>query len=138
MSEQVLLDTGPLVAILNKRDAHHQWACEAIDGLNPPFMTCEAVITEAMFLIQRSGGDPTVPLKLLKQGDLVIDFSISNESGALETLMKRYANVPMSLADACLVRLSEIHKDCRVFTLDKDFNIYRRYGRSVIPVISPW
>jgi len=138
MSEKVLLDTGPLVSILNTRDAHHQWACEKMENLNPPLVTCEAVITEAMFLLERSRTDPSAPLRLLEKGDLVVDFQISKEAGTLETLMKRYANVPMSLADAFLVRLSEINKDCRVFTLDKDFKIYRRYGRSVIPVISPW
>lgn len=52
--------------------------------------------------------------------------------------MRRYAAVAMSLADACLVRLSELHRDCRVLTLDRDFARYRRHGRSVIPIISPW
>lgn len=138
MNEQILLDTGPLVSILNRRDAYHQWASDKLDGINPPLMTCEAVITEAVFLLQRSGGDPTVPLKLMNRGDLVVNLNVSAEAGSLETLMKRYSDVPMSLADACLVRLSEIHKESKVFTLDKDFQIYRRYGRSVIPVISPW
>ena len=56
----------------------------------------------------------------------------------IELLLQRYADTPMSLADGCLVRLSEVHKDCRVLTLDKHFKHYRRYGRSVIPLISPW
>ena len=109
-----------------------------MDGLSPPMITCEAVISEAVFLLQRSGGNPTVPLNIVKQGGLIVDFKVSTEAASLETLMKRYSDVPMSLADACLVRLSEIHKDSKVFTLDKDFKIYRRYGRSVIPLISPW
>jgi uncharacterized protein len=69
---------------------------------------------------------------------LKVDFEITNEAAALEVLMKRYADRPMALADACLVRLSELHKDCRVFTLDRHFKQYRRYGRSVIPLLSPW
>lgn len=138
MNEQILLDTGPLISILNRKDAHHQWASNIMDGLTPPLMTCEAVLTEAVFLLQRSGGDPTIPLKLMKQGDLILDFNVSTEAASLEILMKRYSDVPMSLADACLVRLSEIHKESKVFTLDRDFKIFRRFGRSVIPVISPW
>ncbi|MDQ6939480.1 MAG: hypothetical protein M3119_04910 [Verrucomicrobiota bacterium] len=65
-------------------------------------------------------------------------FSLFDEVGALEVLMRRYADKPMSLADACLVRLSELHKDCRVFTLDRHFKHYRRFGRSIIPLLSPW
>ena len=56
---------------------------------------------------------------------------------AFEELLRRYRNVPMSLADACLVRLSELYGDCAVLTLDSDFRIYRRHGRQVIPVLAP-
>ena len=64
-------------------------------------------------------------------------FTFASEAASIELLMQRYADTPMSLADACLVRLSEVHKDCRVLTLDKHSKHYRRFGRSVIPLISP-
>jgi len=76
--------------------------------------------------------------EIVREGRLRPNFKLADEAAALETLMKRYADKPMSLTDACLVRLAEIHKDCRVFTLDRHFKTYRRYGRSVIPLLSPW
>ena len=54
-----------------------------------------------------------------------------------ENLMRRYGDSPMSLADACLVRLSELHSDCQVFTLDAHFRRDRRHGRHVIPLLAP-
>ena len=138
MREVIILDTGPLVAWLSDKDAWHQWAVEQFGLLEPPFVTCEAVLTEACFVYAREGGEPARILGKVTTGVLQIPFEIGDEAAALETLMKRYADTPMSLADACLVRLSEIHKDCRVFTLDRHFKTYRRYGRSVIPRLSPW
>lgn len=138
MRGTILLDTGPLAAFYDRRDKHHAWAWETFSSLQPPFITCDAVLTEACFLLSRNGGDPLPVIRAVTTGLLKPTFEISDESGALETLMARYANVPMSLADACLVRLSELHKNCRVFTLDRHFKNYRRYGRSVIPVLSPW
>jgi len=138
MSEVVILDTGPLVAWLSDMDAWHAWAAEQFGLLSPPFVTCEAVLTEACFLYAREGGQPARILGKVRAGILQIPFEISDEAAAIETLLTRYADAPMSLADACLVRLSERHKACRVLTLDRHFNHYRRYGRSVIPLISPW
>ncbi len=82
--------------------------------------------------------DPTVILTKVNDGTLRPAFEVAREAAALETLIFRYADTPMSLADACLVRLSELHRNCRVFTLDRHFKHYRRYGRSVIPLLSPW
>jgi len=138
MSDVIVLDTGPLVAWLCDTDQWHTWAVEQFALREPPFITCEAVLTEACFLYAREGGDPSGIVGRVRAGVLQIPVGIDDEAGALETLLKRYADTPMSLADACLVRLSEIHKDCRVFTLDRHFKSYRRYGRSVIPLLSPW
>ncbi len=138
MSKVIILDTGPLLAWLSDKDAWHGWAVEQFASLQPQFVTCEAVLTEACFLYAREGGDPARIIGKVRTGTLQVPFEIGDEAGALETLMKRYADTPMALADACLVRLSEIYKDCRVFTLDRHFNTYRRYGRSVIPLLSPW
>lgn len=138
MSVTIILDTGPLAAWLCDTDRWHQWAVGQFGALEPPFVTCEPVLTEACFLLAREGGDPAKILGKVRTGVLQIPFEIGDEAAALEVLMKRYADTPMALADACLVRLSELHKDCRVFTLDRHFKQYRRYGRSVIPLLSPW
>jgi uncharacterized protein len=134
---QVIVDAGPLAAYLNVQDAWHDWATEQFENLEPPLITCEPVLTEVSFLIQRSGGNPWQIVESLRGGVLKIEFHISNETRAIESLMRRYADVPMSLADACLVRLSEIHDNCRMLTTDRHFKLYRRNGRQVIPLIFP-
>lgn len=135
---RTFLDTGPLVAFFDRKDGKHAWAYEQMGALHPPLFTCEPVLTEAAFLIQRGSGNPAVVLQALQQGTLRIGFTVETEAAALESLLRRYSDVPISLADACLVRLSELHQDCRVFTLDRHFARYRRHGRHVIPLLAPW
>jgi len=132
--ESVLLDTGPLVAFCSARDVFHEWACEQFKDLRPPFATCEPVLTEACFLL-RSRRDAV--LKMMACGAIQAGFRLDIEHGRVQQLMGKYANVPMSLADACLVRMSELHANSAVLTLDSDFRIYRRNGRQVIPLIMP-
>jgi len=98
----------------------------------------EGVLAEACFLLQRNGGRPADVLKLIQRGIFQVEFDIETEAAPLETLMGRYADTPMSLADACLVRLSELYADCRLFTIDSDFDRYRRNGRQIIPLLAPW
>ena len=138
MTEVIILDTGPLVAFYHLRDTHHQWAWETFNSLSDPFITCEAVLSEACFLLARKGGNPLPIIHAVREGMIRPELSVRIEAPTLEVLMKRYSDMPMSLADACLVRLSELHKTCRILTVDRHFHQYRRYGRSVIPLISPW
>lgn len=133
-----LVDSGPLVAFYSTKDQHHAWATRHFAALLPPLLTCEPVLTEACFLIHRNGGNPAVILRALQKGILQIGLDVETEAAALETLMRRYSDTPMSLADACLVRLSELHSDCRVLTLDSDFKRYRRRSRQIIPLLAPW
>jgi predicted nucleic acid-binding protein len=95
------------------------------------------VLTETAFLLKREGCEADALFALLERGVIRIGLSIEEERGDLRALMHRYRNRPMSLADACLVRLSEIHANGEVFTLDSDFRIYRRHGNKVIPVLMP-
>jgi uncharacterized protein len=134
---RTLLDTGPLVAFLNQNDQWHEWAKAQLGSLPPPLLTCEPVLTEACFLIHRNGGQPAEILKKVQASVLVVALNIETEAAALEPLMRHYEDTPMSLADACLVRLSEMHSDCVVLTVDTDFRRYRRHGRQVIPLLSP-
>jgi predicted nucleic acid-binding protein len=134
---RVLADTGPLVAWLVERDQHHEWAVQQFEGLTVGLLTCEAVLTEASLIIHYHNGDPSVIVELVNRGILKVSFSVENESEVLFRLMRRYRSVPMSLADACLVRMSEIFEDSQLLTTDSDFEIYRRFGRRAIPTIMP-
>ncbi len=133
----ILLDTGPWVALHCSNDRYHAWAKQQFDGHSGPFITCEAVVAETCFILARSGFDPAKALALVERGVVQIGLSLNDQVRAVHSLFSRYDNVPASLADACLVRLSEMHEPCQVLTLDSDFHIYRRHGRKVIPVLSP-
>ena len=100
-------------------------------------ITCEPVLTEAAFLLKREGCEPDALFVLLERGVIRVSLEIEDQVPDLRTLMRRYRDRPMSLADACLVRLSELHRDSRIFTLDADFRIYRRHGNKVIPLLMP-
>jgi predicted nucleic acid-binding protein len=106
-------------------------------ALNPPLVTCEPVLTEACFLIQKAGGKPTELLTWITRGGLEIGVDVESDAAEIARLMNRYRDTPMSLADACLVRLAERIPDCRLFTLDSDFAHYRRSGRQAIPLLIP-
>jgi predicted nucleic acid-binding protein len=135
--KSIIADTGVLAALVYERDQWHEWAKEQAANLTPPFLTCEPVIAEACFLVQRVPDGEQQILAFIKDGYVRIDFSLSAEIAAVAALMKKYENVPMSLADACLVRMSELRARAEVFTLDSDFLIYRRHGREAIPLIIP-
>lgn len=134
---RIIVDTGPLVAYFNRRDRWHRWVADQMAALNPPLVTCEPVLTEACFLIQRAGGRPVDLIRKVAQRSLEIGIDLEEDAAGVESLMQRYADTPMSLADACLVRLTERFADCRLFTLDSDFEHYRRNGRQVIPLLHP-
>jgi predicted nucleic acid-binding protein len=133
----IILDTGPLVALLNRRDRHHAWSRDVLDGIEPPLFTCDPVLSEACFLLQELPGGPDAVLELVSRGIIRSDFRVSSEASALRALMKKYEDVPMSLADASLVRMTELDSKSVVLTLDGDFRVYRRNRRQVVPTISP-
>ena len=137
MKRVVLLDTGPLVAFLHRRDHYHQWAVEQFSRIAPPMYTCEPVLTEACYLLETLPGGCESVLRMLETGALRISLHSEAELTAINTLMTRYGNVPMSLADACLVRMSELNATAVVLSLDSDFMIYRKHGRNVVPLITP-
>jgi predicted nucleic acid-binding protein len=123
---------------LNEAESHHLWAAEQFTHLPPPLLTCEAVLTEACFLVARRGGDPADVFQLVARGAVRLEFSLAAELEPVRQLMHRYADAGVSLADACLVRMSELLEPCQVLTLDRDFLIYRRHGRRTIPLIAPF
>lgn len=134
---RIIIDTGPLVAYFNRRDRWHRWVVDQMAALRPPLLTCEPVLAEACFLIQRAGGRPVDLIRKVAQKSIEIGIDLEDDATGIESLMQRYSETPMSLADACLVRLTERFPDCRLFTLDSDFEHYRRNSRQVIPLLSP-
>ena len=122
----VLLDTGPLVALLSSNDANHDRARRLFAECAPPFRSCEAVVAEACFLmrkVHRAG--PADVVGLGARGVYGIAISVAEHWPGIEALMKKYADRPISLADACLIRCAEIHQDARILTFDDDFGAYR-------------
>jgi uncharacterized protein len=138
VAASVVLDTGPLVALLDADETHHAWAVAQFEHLRPPLLTCEAVLSEACFLISRIGADPSLVTALVERGVLTVAKIFDDEVAAVGRLMTRYSDVPMSLTDACLVRLVEMTPHAKLFTLDRDFTIYRQARRRVIPLLAPW
>lgn len=130
---KIILDTGPLVALINRRDAYHDWAVEVLEECEPPLWTCEPVLAQASHLT----GRPSEILARVVAGGLRIGLEIEENAEHLQRLVSRYAD-RMDLADACVVRMTEIYNECKVLTTDReDFSIYKRHGRAIIPLIAP-
>jgi len=133
----VIVDTGPLVALLNRRERHHAWAAKIMDTMEPPIFTCDPVLSEACFLLQDTDGGPDAVMELVARGIVRSDFRVMAEVDSVRALMKKFATVPMSLADACVVRMTELDQKSVVLTLDSDFKVYRRNKRHVVPTLMP-
>jgi len=137
MKRNVLLDTGPLIAYLDRRDKFHEWSRDLWKDIEPPLLTCEAVISEACFLLSSIRDGVQGVFELLQRQILTVPFRLTDETVSTASLLKKYADLPMSVADACLVRMAEQYHGSTIFTVDSDFRIYRKQGRQVIPLISP-
>jgi predicted nucleic acid-binding protein len=135
MDANVLVDAGFLVALLKRRDTHHRWAVSVTERLPPPWRTCEAALSETFHLI---GADGAPALRaLLERGAVALAFDLGDNLGPVLKLLSKYADQGASLADACLVRMSETFSAPMVLTTDSDFRIYRRHGRQVVPCTTP-
>ncbi len=134
---EIVVDSGPLVALLVRTDDHHDWVVDRLRELPPPFLTCEPVLAEVAHLVRRARHGLDRFVDLLMSDLLRIDFGVMVERGAVGRLLRKYADRPMPLADACLVRLAELNDGASVFTIDGDFSVYRKHGRRAIPLIAP-
>ena len=137
MGKSVLIDTGPLVAALRRRDEHHEWARAHFEAATEPFVSCEAVLSESLFLVERARDGKEALCGLLERGIILVRYSLDDELTETLRLIRRYRDTPMSFADACLVRMVEKSDDAVVFTTVSDFRTYRKNGRQVIPLIIP-
>jgi predicted nucleic acid-binding protein len=134
MAANVIVDSGFLVALLTRHETHHHWALAHSLRLPPPWKTCEAVLSEAFYLLGVGGSKLAA---LLQRRAVLSVFHVDKDIDEVLKLMAKYADVPMSFADACLVHMTETLADPVIFTLDTDFRIYRRHGRRTIPCVMP-
>jgi uncharacterized protein len=137
MRRRVLLDTGALVAFLQPQDRFHNWVVKELETILRPLLTCEAVLSEACFLLRNIHNGQDIVMALIERGHIEVPFRIQEEFEAIRLLMNLYQSVPMSFADACLVRMSEKYSESIILTSDSDFYIYRKNRNEIIPVIIP-
>ena len=128
-----LLDAGPLIAALVADDQHHDWARRTLPKIGGPFYSCPEALAEAAALT----GRPDLIVEMVQRGEILPTFRLVDHATEVLTLLRKYSDQKMDLADACLVRMSELHRDCVVVTVDSDFRVYRRHGREGIPLLAP-
>lgn len=136
-NQPTLADTGIIVGMIDSSDQWHEWVTEQVANLPAPYLTCEAVISEACYLLRDVPDGAKNVFALLKSGALRIAFDLSGEVETVGALMDKYKDVPMDFADACLVRMSELQREAVVFTVDGDFRVYRKNRRKQIPLVIP-
>ena len=131
---KAIADTGFIVAFLNRDDRYHDWASELGRRVSDPLLTCEAVLAETAFQVQ----SPSKVLALVQDGFLKVGFELIKNMEEIVALAERYRDRTPDLADLCLIRMSELYDKLPVLTVDeKDFRVYRKNGRDVIPIVCP-
>jgi predicted nucleic acid-binding protein len=125
----VLLDTGCIVALLDRSERHHEQCVGAVAEVEVPLLTCEAVIAEACHLLRGIQGAPAAVLQNVERGIFLVPYRLTDRAASVLKLLKKYADVPMDLADACLVDMATAYQTERILTLDRDFQVYR-WGRN--------
>jgi uncharacterized protein len=134
----VIIDAGPIYAFLDRDEKHHDWVCAQFREIRGQLLTCDAVLSEVCFLLERSKSDISGLREMVRRKVLLSGFqSLRCLDRALD-LMAVYRKIPMSLADACLVVMIEQNPGSALFTLDRDFTIYRQHSRRLIPLIAPF
>ena len=135
MAASVLVDASFIVALFNRRDSNHRWATAQSANHARPWHTCEAALSEAFYLLGLRGA-PALRT-LLRRGSLRLAFDLDGQLDPVLQLIEKYASVPMSLADACLLRMTETLSNPLLLTTDSDFRIYRRHSRQMVPCLIP-
>jgi predicted nucleic acid-binding protein len=136
MAERALVDTGFLVALLNRSDEHHEWAAGLVPTLRGPWLTAEACISETTFLLEQVGrGAVEALLRWLEQGALVSRHCLPKQLADIRAELFAYRNRWVDFADACLVTMSDQQPKLPVVSVDSaDFSVYfrRRSGRKLV------
>jgi uncharacterized protein len=128
-----ILDAGPLIAALTPADEFHIWARNVLERLGPPFYSCPEAMAEAAAMTAA----PAAIVEMIQAKEIILSFRLEEQTDAVLRLLNKYSDQQMDLADACIVRMTELTRDCRVITVDRDFHVYRRNGREQIPTLHP-
>jgi uncharacterized protein len=129
-----IADTGFLVGFANRNDAHHEWAVKVASQISEPLLTCDAVLAETAFHLS----DTALVLEFVRQGLVTSALDVVDHLPRLLQIARRFEDRTPDLADVCLIRLSELYPQYPVITTDvRDFRVYRRNRREVIPLIVP-
>lgn len=125
----VLLDTGVIVALLDRSERHHSQCVGVLSELAGSLVTCESCIAEACYLLREIRGAAEAVLSNVANGIFQIPFRLVDRAAVVERLLRKYRDLPMDLADACLVDLADRLGTGRILTLDRDFEVYRWRSR---------
>jgi uncharacterized protein len=132
-----IADTGPLVALFDKSERRHAWTVRQVELLDPPMILCEPVLVEVMFLLGKNQDVQDALLELLANDVLRIAFRLDEHLAEVKALRSKYRDLPMSLTDACLVRMAELYEKHSIFTFDSHFAVYRKNGKEPLKLIYP-
>lgn len=135
--KRIIMDAGPLVAWFCPRDEHYDWAGPTFASIQHGGIVCEAVITEVCHLVAKEGVARSQVVEFVMESGMQT-FALGNELPAIASLLNRYADTPMDFADACVVRLAELHPDATVCTTDGHFKFFRKHQRENIPLLAPF
>jgi uncharacterized protein len=127
-----IADAGFIIALNSPHPAERKWARGALEQWSAPFITCEGAVIEAAHFCA-----PALIARLIEDGDFMVAFDLAEQIGPVRRLLEKYADQEMDLTDACIVRMSELFPDCKVFSVDGDFKIYRRFRDQAIPTVYP-
>jgi predicted nucleic acid-binding protein len=124
----VLLDTGVIVALLDRSERHHKSSVDALEAVAGPLVTCEAVIAESCYLLRSLQGASEAILENVGAGIFQIPFQLSRSASQIQRVLRKYKDREVDLADACLIHLATEFHAGEILTLDHDFEIYRWSG----------
>jgi predicted nucleic acid-binding protein len=127
-----IADAGFIIALNSSNAAERAWARGVLQQWKAPFITCEGALIEAAHFCA-----PALVARLVEDGDFAVAFDLAEQVGAVRSLLEKYEDQEMDLTDACIVRMTELFPDCRVFSVDGDFKIYRRFRDQIIPTVYP-
>jgi uncharacterized protein len=125
----VLLDTGVIVALLDRSERLHEACAKAVQEIEAPLITCEAVIAESCYLLRTLAGAAEAVVENMAAGIFQVPFQLSREAAGVKQILRKYRDRKIDLADACLIRLADEFGTADILTLDGDFAIYR-WGRN--------
>ena len=125
----VLLDTGVIVALMDRSERLHEACAEAVRELEAPLITCEAVIAESCYLLRKLAGAAEAVIENVASEIFQVPLQLSREAAGVKQILRKYRDRQIDLADACLIRLADEFGTADILTLDQDFAVYR-WGRN--------